>query len=121
MTQYSPVFDVSEFELRNYTSPYLTPDQQTDVSTVEERVGGQLDFLAQMLGWSGPQYWGNLPDSVNQKRQLLGGTYGVYNSYVIPTVYQIRNWDNTIVIDKVDFLVPGRLVLSVFPPLFSGI
>jgi len=108
MTQYSPTFNVSEFELRNYTNPYLTPAQQTAVTSAEERVEGQLDFLAQMLGWSGPQYWGNLPNSVNQKRQLLGGTYGVYNSYVIPTVYQIRNWDNTIVIDKVDFLIPGR-------------
>jgi hypothetical protein len=108
MAQQNPVFNPSEFELRNYTNPYLTPDQSTKVSETEARVEGQLDFLAQMLGWNGPNYWGNLPSTVNQKRQLLGGTFGVYNSYVIPKIYEIRNWDNKIVIDRLQFLEPGR-------------
>lgn len=108
MTLYTPTFSVSDYELYRYTDPYLTPDQQTAVAEVETRVEGQLDFLAQMLGWSGPNYWGNLPSSPDQKRQLLGGTYGVYNSYIIPTVYQIQNWDNAIIIEPLPFLVPGR-------------
>ena len=108
MTQQNPVFDISEFELRGYTNPYLTPKQAIEVADTETRVNDQLDFLAQMLGWNGPNYWANLPSTVNQKRQLLGGTFGVYNSYVIPKIYEIRNWNNTIVIDRLQFLAPGR-------------
>lgn len=108
MTQQNPVFDVSEFELRNYTNPYLSPEQATEVAETEGRVNDQLDFLAQMLGWNGPNYWANLPSTVDQKRQLLGGTFGVYNSFIIPKIYEIRNWDNKIVIDQLEFLRPGR-------------
>lgn len=108
MTQQNPVFDISEFELRNHTNPYLTPAQTAEVVNTETRVNEQLDFLAQMLGWNGPNYWTNLPSTVNQKRQLLGGTFGVYDSYVIPKIYEIRNWDNKIVVDRLQFLEPGR-------------
>jgi hypothetical protein len=108
MTEQTATFSPSQFELRDFTSPWLTPDQSSLVSLTEERVSGQLDFLAQMLGWNGPNYWGNLADTVNQKRQLLGGTFGVYNSYVIPKIYEIRNWNNTIVVDRLQFLSPGR-------------
>ncbi len=108
MTQQNPVFNVPEFELRNYTNPYLSPSQVADVAETEARVNDQLDFLAQMLGWNGPNYWGNLPSTVDQKRQLLGGTFGVYNSYIIPKIYEIRNWDNKIVVDRLQFLQPNR-------------
>lgn len=107
MTQETPTFSTSGFELRNYTQPWLTPAQQSEVAVTEGRVNSQLDFLAQMLGWNGPNYWTNLPSTPDQKRQLLGGTFGVYNSYVIPRVYEVRNWDDTIVIDKTSFLMPG--------------
>lgn len=108
MTQSNPVFNVPEFELRGYTNPYLSPEQTVKVVETETRVNEQLDFLAQMLGWNGPNYWGNLPSTVDQKRQLLGGTFGVYNSYIIPEIYEIRNWDSTIVVDQLQFLVPGK-------------
>ena len=108
MTQLNPTFNVSDFELRNYTSPWLTPAQSQEVAETEERVNAQLDFLAQMLGWNGPNYWGDLASTVDQKRQLLGGTFGVYNSYIIPKIYEIRNWDNKIVIDRLQFIEPGR-------------
>jgi hypothetical protein len=123
MTQLNPTFNVSDFELRNYTNPWLTPTQSQEVADTEDRVNSQLDFLAQMLGWNGPNYWGDLASTVDQKRQLLGGTFGVYNSYIIPKIYEIRNWDtevknsagkvvktivNGIVIDRLQFLQPGR-------------
>lgn len=108
MTQENAVFNISEFELRNYTNPYLSPDQASAVELTESRVQGQLDFLAQMLGWSGPNYWGNLASTVDQKRQLLGGTFGVYNSYIIPKIYEIRNWDNKLVVDRLQFIEPSR-------------
>ena len=113
MTQQSPVFSIPEFELRNYTNPYLSPEQSEDVSLVEDRVNSQLDFLAQMLGWNGPDYWTNLPSTVDQKRQLLGGTFGVYDSYILPRVYEVRNWNNTIVIDRVDVLEIGKQTATV--------
>jgi hypothetical protein len=108
MTQQNPVFDISEFELRDFTNPYLSPSQATEVASVEDRVNSQLNFLAQMLGWNGPNYWNNLPETVDQKRQLLGGSFGVYNSYVIPRIYEIRNWDNTILVDRIPLLRPGK-------------
>jgi hypothetical protein len=108
MTQESATFNVSEFELRNYTNPYFTPSQAEAVSRTEGRVNDQLDFVAQMLGWSGIEYWTALADTVSQKRQLLGGTFGVYNSFLVPTVYEIRNWDETIVVDRLPFITPGQ-------------
>jgi hypothetical protein len=110
MTQYNPTFNPQEFELRNYTSPYLTPDQSQEVADTENRVEGEFDFVAQMLGWSGPNYWSSLATTVSQKRQLLGGTYGVYNNFIIPRIYEVRNWDETIVIDRLPFLKPGQSV-----------
>lgn len=108
MTQQTPTFNVSGFELRGFTNPYLTPTQATEVADTEIRVNEQLDFLAQMLGWNGPNYWTNLPSTVDQKRQLLSGTFGVYNSYIIPKIYEIRNWDSKIAVDRLQFLEPGR-------------
>lgn len=108
MTQYTPTFNPQEFELRDYTSPYLTPSQSQEVTDVEDRVNGELGFIAQMLGWNGPNYWTSLATTVSQKRQLLGGTYGVYNSFIIPRIYEVRNWDNTIVVDRLQFLEAGR-------------
>ena len=107
MTLYTPTFNIENYELRNYTSPYLTSKQSTEVTQVEERVQSQLDFLAQMLGWNGPNYWGNLPVTADQKRQLLGGTFGVYNSYIIPEIFEIRNFDNKILVNRLQFLRPG--------------
>jgi len=112
MTFETATFNPKEFELRNFTDPYLSPEQATDVALVESRVNGQLDFLAQMLGWNGPNYWGNLPETPNQKRQLLGGSFGVYNGFFIPRIYEIRNWDNTIVIDRLPFVRPGQQVYA---------
>ena len=111
MTQYNPTFNVQNYELRGYTNPYLDPTQTTETSNVETRVNEQLDFLAQMLGWSGPNYWTNLATTVDQKRQLLGGTFGVYNSYIVPRVYEIRSWSNEIVIYR-DSLFPATAQFS---------
>lgn len=108
MTQQNPVFNVSAFELRGFTNDYLSPEQTLEVNKTEDRVNSQLNFLAQMLGWNGPNYWNNLAVTVDQKRQLLGGTFGVYNSFIIPKIYEIRNWDNKIVIDKLPFIEAGR-------------
>jgi hypothetical protein len=108
MTQQNPTFNVQNFELRNFTNPFLSPEQKLEVAETESRVNSQLNFLAQMLGWNGPNYWNNLPSTVDQKRQLLGGSFGVYDSYVIPRIYEIRNWDNKIVIDRLQFVEPGR-------------
>jgi hypothetical protein len=94
MTVANPSFSASEFELRNYTNKYLSPDQAEQVSLTESRVNGQLDFIAQLLGWSGSNYWTNLPATVSQKRQLLGGTYGVYNSFILPRVLSVKTWEN---------------------------
>jgi hypothetical protein len=95
-----PTFSPEQFELRGYTNPFLTAEQQTAVSLVETRVNNQLDWVAQLLGWNGPNYWTNLATTVDQKRQLLTGTYGVYNSFFIPKIVSIQNWDNIVVVEK---------------------
>ena len=111
MTQYNPTFNVENYELRGYTNPFLNPTQQTETSNVETRVNAQLDFLAQALGWNGPNYWTNLAATVDQKRQLLGGTFGVYNNFIVPRVYEVRSWDNSIVIYR-DSLFPANAQFS---------
>lgn len=108
MTLANPSFSPSEFELRNFTNKYLTPEQQSQVTLVESRVQGQLDFLGQFLGWSGANYWTNLPATVSQKRQLLGGSYGVYNSFLIPRIISAPSWS---AID--DFSSPQSAIVEI--------
>jgi hypothetical protein len=86
MTTQRPIFNPLQWELRNYTNQYLTQDQQTQVGNTENRVNQQLNWVAQMLGWSGANYWDNLPETVSQKRQLMGGTFGVYNSFIVADI-----------------------------------
>ena len=109
MTQLSPTFSPQEFELRNYTNPYLTEEQRAQVSLTETRVRSQVSFLAQMLGWSGNNYWLNLPATVSQARQLLGGSYGVYNNFIIPRILEVRTWEQIS-----DFTAP-RVAIVVVP------
>ena len=90
----NPTFNPSEFELRKYTNKYLSPEQTAKVAEVETRVDSQMNFLAQLLGWNGSNYWGNLPSTVSQKRQLLSGSFGVYEGFIIPRVYSIKDWAN---------------------------
>ena len=115
MTLNTPSFNPLQWELRNYTNPYLSTAQATEVQLVEDRVNGQLDFIAQMLGWSGNNYWSNLPETVSQKRQLLGGSFGVYNSFIVGEVYEVRSWDNTVVIEPIEGVNVGtRVFLGLF-------
>ena len=127
MVQAKSTFNVNQFELRGFTDPYLTPDQSTAVAETEQRVNSQLDFLAQMLGWNGPNYWDQLVSTPDQKRQLMSGSFGVYNSYVVPEIFEIRNWNNTIVIDSLKApldekgLLSGKVVLDeVSYPILSA-
>lgn len=116
MTLNIPSFNPLQWELRRFTNPYLTPDQKTEVNLVEIRVSQQLDWVAQLCGWSGVNYWTNLPETASQKRQLLSGTFGVYNSFVIAEVYEVRNWTNEVVIEPVEALTVGT---QMFLGLFS--
>lgn len=106
MTNYTATFDPSQFEYTGLKNPYLSPDQTTQVNATIARVSGQLDWLAQLTGWNGPNYWTNLPTSLNQKRQLIGGSFGVYNGYVYPEIREIRNWSNEVVV-KADPALDG--------------
>ena len=109
MTLVTPSFNVSEYELYGRTNPYLTSDQLTAVIETENRVNQQLDWVAQLLGWSGPAYWFNLVSNVSQKRQLLTGSYGVYNSFLYPEVREIRNWENTVVVKADENIQVGQV------------
>ena len=93
MTTYASEFNVTQFEDRDYTSNYFSNVQLDAVSEVENRVNGQLDWLAQLLGWNGDNYWNNLTSTVSQKRRLQTGSFGVYNKFFYPKVIAIRNWD----------------------------
>jgi hypothetical protein len=42
----------------------------------------------------------------------MSGSFGVYNSYVVPEIFEIRNWNNTIVIDSLKAPLDERGLLS---------
>jgi hypothetical protein len=93
-SNYSP----AEYEKYGSQNFYHTLDQQEEISKVEARVSSQIDWLAQMLGWSGPDYWGKLSDNILEKRSLLTGSFGFYNGFVFPEVLEVRAWENSIVV-----------------------
>ena len=107
MAELRPAFNISDFENYGTISPYLSDSQREEVTEVTDRVNSQLDWVAQLLGWNGDYYWGNLVSSVAQKRQLLTGSFGVYNSYLYPDIVEVQNWNNTIVIKKNGKIAPG--------------
>lgn len=108
MTELKPKFNPETFEVYG-ASNYYTDSQLEDLKLTSERVNQQLDWVAQLLGWSGTDYWYNLPSNIAQKRNLLVGTFGVYNSFVVPEIREIRNWDNTVVVKSDDRLEVGQI------------
>lgn len=98
MTVYSPNFNTSDYELRGELPTFLSPQQKEAVTSLTNEVTGQLDWVAQLLGWNGKQYWSSLVSTVSQRRQLLTGSFGVYNKYLYPEVVEVRNWENSVVI-----------------------
>lgn len=86
------IFDIEQYELRNTLPQVYTESQKTTLNRVVSRVNGQLDWTAQLLGFNGSRYWGRptqsddgsynfvgLPQTVNEKRALQTGAFGVYN------------------------------------------
>lgn len=108
MAVYSPKFNVSDFELRGEIDKFLTLDQFGAALDAKVRVPAQLDWLGQLLGWSGPNYWDSFSASVDQKRQLLSGSFGVYNGYIYPEIVEVRNWDNTVVVKNNPYIKEGQ-------------
>lgn len=87
-----PVFDIQEYELRGVVPPVYSKAQKEKLNTTLTRVNGQIDWTAQLLGFSGPNYWGlanpkddgsydwkGLVETMNEKRQMQVGAYGIYN------------------------------------------
>ena len=87
-----PVFDINEYELRGLVPDVYTEEQKALLNYTLARANGQIDWTAQMLGFNGPKYWGRpnpkkdgsydwigLPETMNEKRQLQVGTFGVFN------------------------------------------
>lgn len=95
-----PVFDIQEYELRGVVPPVYSKAQKEKLNTTLTRVNGQIDWTAQLLGFSGPNYWGlsnpkddgaydwkGLVETMNEKRQMQVGAYGVYNKNL-----EYENW-----------------------------
>ena len=87
-----PIFDVEQYELRGIEPEVFTEDQRKAVQKALSRVHGQTDWTAQLLGYNGPNYWGlanpksdgtynwiGLPETMNEKRQMQSGAFGIYN------------------------------------------
>jgi len=108
MTFETPTFNIEEFELRSQLDPYLSSEQSSAVTEVKNRVNGQLDWVAQLLGWSGDNYWKNLARTVSEKRQLLAGSYGVFNSFTLPRVLGASNTGDYVIVKFVEGLKEGQ-------------
>ena len=87
-----PVFDKKQYELRGTEPQAFTEDQQLSINKTTSRVHGQIDWTAQLLGFNGPNYWGQsnprqdfsynwvgLVETMDEKRQMQTGAFGVYN------------------------------------------
>jgi len=87
-----PVFDINEYELRGIVPEVYTEEQRALLNKTLARANGQIDWAAQMLGFNGPGYWGRpnpkkdgsynwagLPETMNEKRRMQAGAFGVYN------------------------------------------
>lgn len=106
-----PVFNPTQFELRNEVPVVVSDEQQSQIELATGRVNQQLNWVAQALGWSGPNYWGTLPTTVNEKRALLGGTYGVYNAYTLLPLVEIHQWENRLITEKRPNVSVGQRVI----------
>jgi hypothetical protein len=106
-----PIFNPVQFELRNELPSVVSAEQFAQISQVAERVNIQLNWVAQILGWSGDNYWTNLSTSVSQKRALLGGTFGVYNSYTLLRLKEVRSWEPALITDKKPNIAIGQRVI----------
>jgi hypothetical protein len=86
-----PIFDVEQYELRGIEPEVYTKDQQISLRKALARTHGQMDWTAQLLGFNGTNYWGlanpksdhtynwvGLPQTMNEKRQMQTGAFGVY-------------------------------------------
>jgi hypothetical protein len=91
-----PVFNPTQFELRNQLPLAVSEEQAAQIAQATSRVNTQLDWVAQILGWNGPNYWDTLATTVHQKRALLTGTFGVYNSYTLLPLVEIRTWEQRV-------------------------
>ena len=87
-----PVFDIEQYELRGIEPEVFTKEQRIDLRKALARTHGQIDWTAQLLGFNGPGYWGRsnpksdhtynwvgLPETMNEKRQMQTGAFGVFN------------------------------------------
>jgi hypothetical protein len=110
MTEFNPKFDISQYELTGTQSSYYTAAQSEALVKVTDRVNQQIDWLAQLLGWNGANYWNNLPNTLHEKRNFLVGSFGVYNKYIIPKVYAVQNWDELILIEADERVKLGQKV-----------
>jgi len=106
-----PVFNPVQFELRNELPTVVSMEQLAQITQTAERVNIQLNWVAQLLGWSGPNYWTNLPTTVSQKRALLGGTYGVYNSYTLLRLIEVQSWVPALITEKKPNIAIGQRVI----------
>jgi len=86
-----PIFDLEQYELRGVEPEVFTKEQQTGIRKALARTHGQIDWTAQLLGFNGTNYWGlanpksdntynwvGLPETMNEKRQMQTGAFGVY-------------------------------------------
>lgn len=106
-----PVFNPAQYELRNEIPLFLSEEQQQKVSDTTTRVNDQLNWVAQILGWNGDNYWTTLTETTAQKRALLSGTYGVFNSYTILPIYEVQAGNNLILTEKRPNVELGQRVI----------
>lgn len=93
---FNPKFSITDFELNKEIKRFFTDERRRRLDVTDpkweleeildatERVDGQLSWVAQLLGHNGDNYWPRQKLTLQEKRALLLGTYGVYERNLRP-------------------------------------
>ena len=109
-------FNKEEFELRGRIPTLVSLSEKEEIDKITSRVEAQVSWLAQLLGHVGPNYWARNKLTLQEKRAIIKGTFGIYDR--LNKTYEERtfpeNRSQVLVSGDRKFLIKNELVRDDF-------